>query len=241
MIEAAGATDRGTVRTENQDAWDAITLPGGGTALILADGMGGHVGGRESAEAAVVAAAASLAEGGGVEESPEQAIAAAAVRASQGVANVRDEIGGNPGTTLVLAVVSPSGTTTVGNIGDSRAYLVHRGNAEPISQDHSWVGEQMREGLLDANEGRHHPRRNIITRAVMGDPVEADVFHLTLEPGDALLLVSDGVWEPLTDEMIAELLTDSGPLQAALDRMCQAALDAGSRDNVTAVAARRLT
>jgi serine/threonine protein phosphatase PrpC len=239
LIEAAGATDRGTVRTENQDAWDAVTLPDGDTALILADGMGGHVGGRESAEAAVGAAAASLAEGG-VGESPEQAIAAAAARASQGVAAVRDEIGGNPGTTLVLAVVAPSGTATVGNIGDSRAYLVHRGSAEPISHDHSWVGEQMREGLLDANEGRHHPRRNIITRAVMGDPVEADVFHLTLEPGDALLLVSDGVWEPLTDEMIAELLTDSGPLQAALDRMCQAALDAGSKDNVTAVAARRL-
>jgi PPM family protein phosphatase len=240
LIEAAGATDRGTVRTENQDAWDAITLPGGDTALILADGMGGHVGGRESAEAAVGAAAASLAEGG-VDESTEQAIAAAAARASQGVAAVRDEIGGNPGTTLVLAVVSPSGSATVGNIGDSRAYLVQRGNAEPITQDHSWVGEQMREGLLDANEGRHHPRRNIITRAVMGDPVDADVFHLILEPGDALLLVSDGVWEPLTDEMIAELLTESGPLQAALDRMCQAALDAGSRDNVTAVAARRLS
>jgi serine/threonine protein phosphatase PrpC len=239
LIEAAGATDRGTVRTENQDAWDVITLPGGDTALILADGMGGHVGGRESAEAAVGAAAASLAEG--ADDSPEQAIAAAAARASLGVAAVRDEIGGSPGTTLVLAVVSPSGTATVGNIGDSRAYLVHRGGAEPISQDHSWVGEQMREGLLDANEGRHHPRRNIITRAVMGDPVEADVFRLSLAPGDALLLVSDGVWEPLTDEMIAELLTDSGPLQAALDRMCQAALDAGSKDNVTAVAARRLS
>jgi PPM family protein phosphatase len=239
LIEAAGATDRGTVRTENQDAWEVISLPGGDTALILADGMGGHAGGRESAEAAVAAAAASLAESG-TTASPEQAIAAAAAGASVAVAGVRDEIGGNPGTTLVLALVSPSGSATLGNIGDSRAYVVHRGRAEPITHDHSWVGEQVREGLLDANDARHHPRRNIITRAVMGDPVEADVFHVNLGPGDALLLVSDGVWEPLTDEMIAELLTDAGPLPAALDRMCHAALDAGGKDNVTAVAARLL-
>jgi PPM family protein phosphatase len=240
LIETAGATDRGTVRTENQDAWEAISLPGGHTALILADGMGGHPGGKESAEAAVAAAAASLRAGGDAEASADQAIAAASAAANQAVAAVRDEIGGNPGTTLVLAMVAPSGTATVGNIGDSRAYLIRSGSAEPVTQDHSWVGEQMREGLLEANEGRHHPRRNIITRAVMGDPVEADLFHLTLEPGDALLLCSDGVWEPLTDEMIAELLTEAGLLQPALDRMCQAALDAGSKDNVTAVAALRL-
>ena len=157
------------------------------------------------------------------------------------MAAVRDAIGGNPGTTLVLALVSPSGSATVGNIGDSRAYVVHRGSAEPISQDHSWVGEQVRDGLLDANDARHHPRRNIMaTRAVMGDGGEAGVFHVNLGPGDALLLVSDGVWEPLDRQMIAELLTDAGPLPAALDRMCHAALDAGGKDNVTAVAARLL-
>jgi protein phosphatase len=157
--------------------------------------------------------------------------------ANAAVAGVRDLMGGDPGTTLVLAVVADA-HAVVANIGDSRAYLIRAGRAAQITDDHSWVGEQFREGKLAASETRHHPRRNVITRAVMGDPVEPDIFPVALQPGDTLLLCSDGVWEPLSDEMLAELLTDGGPLIRDLERMCDAALDAGGRDNVTVVAAR---
>jgi protein phosphatase len=232
-VEVAGATDRGTVRAENQDAWEVVPRSRDGYALLLADGMGGHPGGRESAEAAIEAASARLSEPG----SADSLLTMAMNDANAAVAGVRDSMGGEPGTTLVLALVADE-HAVIANIGDSRAYLVRRGRAMQVTDDHSWVGEQVREGKLGGNEARHHPRRNIITRAVMGDPVEPDLFPVVLQSGDTLLLCSDGVWEPLSDEMLAELLTAGGPLIRDLQRLCDAALDAGGRDNVTVVAAR---
>ena len=231
-LEVAGATDRGTVRTENQDAWDAGPRAKG-VVLALADGMGGHVGGRESAEAAIEAAMHSLA----ADWPPDRALTAAVHDASAAVAGVRDLIGGDPGTTLVLACIEDD-HAVIANVGDSRAYLIRGGTAQQLTNDHSWVGDELRAGRLNANEARHHPRRNTITRAVMGDPVEPEIFDVPLRPGDAVLLCSDGVWEPLTDEMLGELLTVDGPLARTLERLCEAALDAGGRDNVTAAAAR---
>ncbi|HYL69676.1 MAG TPA: protein phosphatase 2C domain-containing protein [Candidatus Dormibacteraeota bacterium] len=233
-LEVAGATDRGTVRDENQDAWHAEDSPDGGVFLVLADGMGGHAGGRESAEAAVDAAAQELA---GADADRGAAVRAAVAAANRAVDKVRDVIGGNPGTTLVVALVNPQGDVVVGNVGDSRAYLVRGSEARPVTEDHSWVGEQVRLGAIAPESARHHPRRNLITRAVMGDPVEPDVFELRLEPGDILLLCSDGVWEPLSDAAIADAARVN-PLQAAVDTVCRRALDEGSRDNVTVVAAR---
>ena len=72
----------------------------------------------------------------------------------------------------------------------------------------------------------------------MGDQVKADVYDTPLRRGDLLLLCTDGVWEPLTDEMLTAFLTSDGPLSRTLERLCEAAIDAGSRDNVTAVAVR---
>ena len=231
-IEAAGATDRGTVRAENQDAWDAHLVDGVVT-LLVADGMGGHEGGRESAEAALEAARARLQQPG----PPRETLEAAVHDANEAVAGVRDLIGGDPGTTLVLAIVTHE-RAYIANVGDSRAYLVHQGAAHALTDDHSWVGEETRAGRLTAEQARHHPRRNIITRAVMGLPTTPDLFETPMHPGDTLVLCTDGVWEPLSDRQIGELLTDAGPLVRDLERLCEAALDAGGRDNVTAVAAR---
>lgn len=245
-LEVAGVTDRGTVRTENQDAWDAVVrVPddsgeadgaeraGTRVAIVVADGMGGHAGGREAAEAAVEAAIAALREAG----PPRELVEAAVHDANAAVSGIRELIGGDPGTTLVVAVVE-DGRAHIGNVGDSRAYLVRGGRSEPLTSDHSWVGDEVRAGRLGAEEARHHPRRNIITRAVMGAPVEAEISHVGVEKDDTLLLCTDGVWEPLSDDDIAQLVSDAGPLVRDLERLCEAALDAGGRDNVTAVAVR---
>ncbi len=237
-LDVAGATDRGTVRPDNQDMWDAMQRPDGSFALVLADGMGGHAGGAEAAGAAVDAAVAVLAGPGG-DRTPEAVIEAAVADATSAVGLVRQRLGGSPGTTLVLALVQPQGATVVGNVGDSRAYLLHAGTARQITTDHSWVAEQVAQGRMSPDEARHHPQRNMITRAVMGDAEKADLFSVELAAGDTLFLCSDGIWEPLDDASIAELLTDSGTLQRALEGLCDAALTAGSRDNVTVVAARR--
>jgi serine/threonine protein phosphatase PrpC len=238
-LEISGITDRGPVRTQNQDVWDGDIGSGGRPAVLaLADGMGGHKGGLESAEAAVKAAMAALAE---TDSSQDRAAALrrAVAAANDAVARVRESMGGNPGTTLVLAIIS-GGLASVANVGDSRGYLISGSIVTQITADHSWAAGQVRLGALDEEEARHHPKRNLIERAVMGDSVEADIFEVEAAPGDVLLLCSDGLWEPLSDQALGAIVATPDPLDVDLTRACDAALAAGGTDNVTIVAARWL-
>lgn len=238
-LEIAGITDRGPVRAQNQDVWAAQVGSGGRSAVLaLADGMGGHKGGLESAEAAVKAAMVVLA---GAEPSVDAAttLRRAVAAANEAVAVARESIGGNPGTTLVLAIIS--GTHAwLANVGDSRGYLISGTAVTQLTDDHSWAAGQVRLGVLDAEQARHHQKRNLIERAVMGDPVEADVFDVDAGPGAVLMLCSDGLWEPLSDQALGAILAAPDPLGVALTRACDAALAGGGTDNVTMVAARWL-
>jgi serine/threonine protein phosphatase PrpC len=233
-LEIAAATHIGPVRNENQDAFAATPLRGGdGVAAIVADGMGGLPGGREAAAAATAAAVDALAAG----EATHATMVRAVQAANTAVGVVRSQIGGQPGTTLTIAAVRGR-EAVIGHAGDSRAYLVRAGTATVLTRDHSWVGDQVRAGALEAGSERHHARRNIITRAVMGDDLDPEVLSFELSRGDILMLCSDGFWEPLSDDQIADLLATPGPLTAVVERAAQAALDAGATDNVTLVAVR---
>jgi len=227
------ATACGPVRRENQDAFRLIPLEGVGLGLILADGMGGHSGGGEAAEAAVAAAAAWIgsADGGG------DGLREAVSRANEAVAEVRRQLGGNPGTTIVAAVIV-DGRLSLAHAGDSRAYLLRNGEATQLTADHSVTGERVRAGVLDPEVARHDPRRNYVTRALLGDPVEPDLAETALAAGDVVLLCSDGLWEPLADREIAGLAGGGVAPGEASRLLVAAALAAGSTDNVTAVVAR---
>lgn len=230
-LQIAGFSDIGPVRMENQDSWRALELGGGRVALLLADGMGGHKGGREAAQGAVDAAVAALEAAG---QTPD--LTAAVAAANDAVRELALRIGGRPGTTLVAAVIAGE-EVTVANVGDSRAYLVAGDTAVRLTEDHSWVAEQVRLGAIAPDELRHHFNRNVITRAVMGETVAPDLFRNRLAAGQTLLLCSDGLWEPLDEDQIASLLAGGEPLARRVERLCLAALDAGGTDNVTAVAA----
>jgi len=237
-LEIAGISDRGPVRTQNQDVWDAHLRSGGVALLALADGMGGHKGGLEAAEAAVTAAMATLLDGESAADAPG-ALRRAVAAANDAVALARESIGGNPGTTLVLAIINGT-RAAVANVGDSRAYLISSSAVTQITDDHSWAAGQVRLGALDAEAARHHAKRNLIERAVMGDPVDADLFDVDAAAGDVLLLCSDGLWEPLSDQALGAIVATPDPLGVALTRACDAALAGGGTDNVTIVAARWL-
>lgn len=233
-IDVAAATHIGPVRTENQDIFAATPIAGGsGVGILVADGMGGLPGGGEAAAAASAAAVVALAAGHGQHRGADVAVH----DGNAAVARLRDNVGGQPGTTLTVAVVA-DGHAIVGHAGDSRAYLVRAGVATPLTTDHSWVGEQVRSGALAPGSERRHPRRNIITMAAMGDPIEPQVVTVELRGGDVLALCSDGFWEPLEDTHIAVLLETPGPLSAVVERAVEAALDAGGTDNVTVLALR---
>jgi len=232
-LGGAGATAIGPVRRENQDAFRLVPIAGVGLACILADGMGGHSGGGEAAEAAVAAAAQRL-EGPGRDGDRLRE----AVRwANEAVADVRRRLGGNPGTTMVAAFVA-GGRLTLAHVGDSRAYLLRGGQATQLTDDHSVTGERVRAGTLDPESARHDPRRNYVTRALLGDPVEPDLIETALADGDVVLLCTDGLWEPLADREIAALAGAGATPREASRQLVDAALAAGSTDNVTAVVAR---
>jgi PPM family protein phosphatase len=232
--EIAAATHIGPVRDENQDAFAATPLGGGaGVGLILADGMGGLPHGGEAAVAATAAAVEVLAAG----EATEATVTAALHAANGAVAAVQARLGGRPGTTLTVAAVDRTGAI-VGHAGDSRAYLVRNEHATVLTNDHSWVGEQVRAGALEPGAERRHPRRNVITMAVMGGDLDPQVLSQPLAAGDILMLCSDGFWEPLTDEHIGALLGTPGPLTAVVERAAESALGAGGTDNVTLLALR---
>ena len=120
------------------------------------------------------------------------------------------------------------------HVGDSRIYLFRDNELERMTDDHSWVEEQMRAGLLSPLEARQHPWRNVVTRALSGgeDP-EVDVKEVALQPGDRLLLCSDGLSSVVTDERIEEIMR----AQPVPTEACQALVDeangAGGPDNVT--------
>jgi protein phosphatase len=238
-VEMAAVSDRGAVRAENQDAVELLELEGAsGCAALLADGMGGHPDGRLAAELATGTAAAVLRGA----PDPAAVLPAAVAAANAAIAEraVPDERGRSLGTTLVLAVAG-GGRVAVANVGDSRAYLVRGGTAIQVSVDHSWVAEQVRAGLLSEEEALRHPRRSRVTRALLGGPVEPDLYEVSLRPGDVFLLCSDGLWESVPASRIGELLGAGGPLDALVEALVDAALNAGSTDNVSAAALRATT
>ena len=233
VLELAAASDAGSARPENQDAWALLPLdPRPGCALLLADGMGGHADGGVVAYLAVHGAG-NLLRGSG---EPHRVLADAVGEANDAIARHRATRGGvMAGTTLVAAVVS-GGRASIGNVGDSRAYLVRGGSLLQVTVDHSWVAEQVRAGHLLPHAVAGHPHRSLLTRALTGDPVEVDMFTTEVLPGDLLALCSDGLWEPVGDARLAELLLSVGrsaALDAAAATACDAAIAAGGVDNVS--------
>jgi protein phosphatase len=148
-------------------------------------------------------------------------------------------------TTAVALLVPPadrraaepeSVTALVAHVGDSRAYLWREGVLEQITHDHSWVEEQVASGALTEDEARRHPWRNLVTRALAGgDDPEIDLAPLALEPGDRVLLCTDGLTSVVRDEAIAAIIgrAPGGRTSAICQDLVDAANAAGGPDNVT--------
>lgn len=141
------------------------------------------------------------------------------------------------GTTCVAAVLRGA-TAYIANVGDSRGYLVRKGHVRQITQDHSWVAEQVRLGQMSEEEARCHGMRNIITRSLGPFPeVEVDIFVEPVEEGDALVLCSDGLSGMVSDHEITSIVENFGP-QESVYRLVECANEQGGIDNITAIVAR---
>jgi protein phosphatase len=127
-------------------------------------------------------------------------------------------------------------TLYITNIGDSRAYMIRAGEITQLTEDHSYVADLVSTGTLTKSEAREHPRKNMITRALGAGPeADPDFYCFDTEPGDRLLLCTDGLHGELTDDEIRETLKDETDLNNACRKLVQAANEKGGRDNITVV------
>ena len=241
-------TDVGRSRSSNQDAYCALLAPnapaGTEALLAVADGMGGHQGGDVASTMAIQTLVQRFSPSGkgntpppsldGHQSQLEQVVHQANGEVFQ--AATKPELRGM-GTTLTVALLVDS-TAILAQVGDSRAYLVRKGAIRRLTQDHSWVAEQVAAGVLTQEQAQTHPQRNILTRALGTTPhVQVDISQAALEEGDVLVLCSDGLHGLVSDEEMGRIVATEEP-QKACQTLVDAANALGGHDNITVVIGR---
>jgi protein phosphatase len=228
----AAATDTGLVRLTNQDV-----LYADDRLAIIADGMGGHAAGEVAAAISIDLVKAGFRENQSVEGLVES-IQGANLAVLSDAREHPEHFG--MGTTIIAVgltydldgVVSP----TLVHVGDSRAYQLRDGALRQLSEDHSVAEEWVRMGRLTPEEAAVHPRRHQLTRGVgVEDTIAIDVTSISANPGDRLLLCSDGLSNELDADTLARLSSAPNGLELAVENMVSAAKVAGGRDNISVI------
>lgn len=231
----AARTDVGIVRSGNEDNYLMLADRG---IFIVADGMGGHAAGEVASEMAVRITSSALGSLRGLSDEQASDRLSTAIRSAneaifERTLSEQDKRG--MGTTATVLTLLPR-RYLIGQVGDSRAYLLRGGRFQQLTKDHSYVQEQVDAGLLTPDQARVHPYSNVITRCVgaSGDVVP-DIYFGALEQGDIILLASDGLTGMLEDAQLTRILTSEGGPQHWVDRMITEANRRGGLDNITAI------
>jgi protein phosphatase len=216
------------VRQNNEDSLFPEKSGGSteATVLVVADGMGGHVAGEVASRLAINAAASSDLE-------PDDRVAAAN-RA------IREEVARQPelegmGTTMTLVEVNPDGKARFAHVGDSRAYLYRGGDLRQLTEDHTVAMEYVNLGQISPEEADDHPQSHMLTRCLgLTRFVNVDRIDIGLEPGDRIMLCSDGLNSMVPADGIAKALAD-GTADEAAWKLVEAANKAGGHDNISVI------
>lgn len=244
--ESFVATNVGMKRRANEDNFTTNSELG---LFVVADGMGGHAAGEVASRIAVEEIERVMLQTQDDEDWtwPESfdvnlPLMANKLRFAINLAN--EKIRGTTmdraetrgmGTTIVSAIITDD-LCLVAHVGDSRAYLVREEKLMPLTSDHSWVNEQLKQGYLTLENARNHPFRNVITQALgSGQDIQVDLLELPLVPGDCLLLCSDGLNSMLTDQEILAILLNarSDSLEDRTHALIDGANAKGGDDNIT--------
>lgn len=231
-LEVAALTDVGCRRSNNEDSFGYDLAA---QVFAVCDGMGGMAAGELASGAAVRELLEQFAGDGQSGGRAEERLYSAIVQANRRVCALadQDEQLRGMGTTLVAACVDGS-NLIIGNVGDSRAYFLRDGVCVQITQDHSFVAEQLRSGAMNAEEAGASPLQSLITRAIgQSETVVPDIFTAPIQSDDILLLTSDGLTRYADAEAIAQLILGSASLEQACRALIDTAKIQGAVDNVT--------
>jgi serine/threonine protein phosphatase PrpC len=248
-IDAFGLTDVGRKRKHNEDAY-ALDVNEG--LFIVADGMGGHAAGEVAAKITVETIGEFIAATRQKEEATwpfrydhklqfnSNRLAIAIEKANE---RVMAAVAAQPwlkgmGTTVVAGLLNEK-TLSLAHVGDSRAYLYRDGKLTRLTDDHSWVHEQVTAGILTEEEAKSHPLKNVVTRALGGGPsVSPDLQELTFQAGDEFIFCSDGLTTMLSDEDIHSSVDGDPDPQGLCRKLVDTANERGGVDNITVVVVR---
>jgi serine/threonine protein phosphatase PrpC len=244
-VSSAAASHPGLRREENEDSFRVRPDLG---LYLVADGMGGHAAGEVASRLAADAIEAFVEDTKGADAertwpfpyNPALSLDGNRLTAALRLANrriaaaVERDSALKGMATTAAALLAGNDSLTVAHVGDSRVYRSRRGQLEQITADHSWVSEQVRAGSLTEDDARHHPWRNVVTRALSGgeDP-EVDVAAVDARPGDLFLVCSDGLSGVVSNDACQAIITAAPSLERACEDLIAAANAGGGPDNIT--------
>ena len=233
----AARTDVGMIRSGNEDNFDVDVNASRGI-FIVADGMGGHAAGEVASEMAVTIVKRELTDVNDTSGTKLQKVLAESLRLANRAIHDRtitevDKQG--MGTTASVLVLFDS-RYVIGQVGDSRVYLLRDGTLKQITKDHSYVQEQVDLGNLTPEQARYHPYSNVITRCVGASPeVEPDLYSGDARRGDVFLIASDGLTGMVDDRRLAQLLMSRADPDRKVQALISEANGRGGLDNITAI------
>ncbi|MBI3791841.1 MAG: Stp1/IreP family PP2C-type Ser/Thr phosphatase [Gemmatimonadetes bacterium] len=236
-LSVAARTDVGMIRAGNEDAFFADANDQRGV-FIVADGMGGHAAGEVASEMAVQIVTRELSSLTSLSgDEPTQRVMAALQLANRAIyertlAEVDKQGMGTTASVLLLG----GSRYLIGQVGDSRVYMLRNGVLHQVTKDHSYVQEQVDAGYLTPEQARYHPYSNVITRCVgAGDSVEPDTYGGQVLTGDLFLVASDGLTGMVDDRRIAQLLLARTTPARMVENLIREANGRGGLDNITAI------
>lgn len=244
-VIAAGQTDVGCVRKHNEDN---LLIDYDLGLFVVADGLGGHAAGEVASQIVVEQMGRFISRTNDrdmtwpMEYDPNLTLDGNRLKVAMLLSDqaIMDDIRSHPdresmGSTVVACIVRDD-AVTLAHVGDSRAYLINRDGIHQITRDHSWVAEQVANGVLTPEEARKHPFRNVITQALgNGGDIEVAVQVLENSMLDRLLLCSDGLSGMVRDSEILDIVNGATSLEAAVHSLVAKARENGGEDNITAV------
>ena len=233
-LNFAGTSDTGCVRSVNQDAY---YIDPEGRFFIVADGMGGHAGGQEASRIAKEFIQAHLDSNWEDSQPSPKLLEAAFIRANEAIIEDQEEHPerSDMGTTAVVVIFREE-QPWCANVGDSRFYRFRDTELEQISEDQTWVAQAVRKNALTLEQAKSHPWRHVLSQCLgREDMGKVDLLPVDIEPGDRLLLCSDGLTEDLSDDTIEEFLSCSDDCESIAEKLVNAAKDEGGKDNITVI------
>jgi protein phosphatase len=237
QLAVAARTDTGMIRSGNEDAFYKDASPERGL-FIVADGMGGHAAGEVASEMAVTILARELSGVRALDDpTTEETVASALKRANRAIydrtlAEVEKQGMGTTASVLMIA----GHRYLIGQVGDSRIYLLRDGVLTQLTKDHSYVQEQVDAGVLTPEQARYHPYSNVITRCVGASAsVQPDTYRGEVRSGDLFLVASDGLTGMVDDRRLLRLLSSRAAPPRIVEALIAEANGRGGLDNITAI------